>query len=134
VEPLVAALKDSNGDVRQCVVEALGKIGDARAVEPLIAALTDSDGFIRVDAVKALGKIGDVRAVEPLIAALEGGHGRLRRIAAEVLVDWYQRGRLDNHQRRLLQVQRERIVAPHNDSGAGCGSHADSGIGIDFPL
>jgi HEAT repeat protein len=41
VEPLIAALKDENSDVRQAAAKALGKIGDPRAVEPLIAALSD---------------------------------------------------------------------------------------------
>jgi len=34
-------LKDENSDVREKAAEALGKIGDARAVEPLIQALMD---------------------------------------------------------------------------------------------
>ena len=71
IEPLIAALEDSNWQVRQTAVEALGKIGDARAVEPLVAALTDSDGNVRQAAAEVLGKIGDARAIEPLVAALK---------------------------------------------------------------
>ncbi len=50
--------------------DALGKIGDKRAVEPLITALDDEDELVREGAAKALGMLGDKRAVEPLITAL----------------------------------------------------------------
>ena len=39
VEPLLAMLRDSDGDVRLAAVEALGRLGDVRAVEPLLAML-----------------------------------------------------------------------------------------------
>ena len=72
VEPLIAALKDSDKYVRYAkeAADALGKLGDARAVEPLIDALRDSDVDIQTSAAKALGLLGDVRAIEPLRAAL----------------------------------------------------------------
>ena len=95
VEPLIQALKDEyhvdsrempakallggfgiykkvqHYIVRSGAAEALGKIGDARAVEPLIQALKDRDYDVRGKAAEALGKIGDARAVEPLIQALK---------------------------------------------------------------
>jgi HEAT repeat protein len=82
VEPLIEALSDENHcrntlyirSLRAAAAEALGKIGDARAVEPLIGMLGDEDSDVRYDAAEALGKIGDVRAVEPLIKALEEGN------------------------------------------------------------
>lgn len=46
--------------------EALGRIGDPRAVEPLIQALNDAHYRVRRDAARALGNIGSERAVEPL--------------------------------------------------------------------
>ena len=63
VEPLIAALKDGNSDVRKAAAGALGVIGDARAVRPLIAALEGSG--MRQAAVNALvrlnneGRLGD---------------------------------------------------------------------------
>jgi HEAT repeat protein len=96
VEPLIAALKDENSDVRQAAAKALGKIGDPRAVEPLIAALKDYYSGVRYAAADALGRLGwepaqdemagwywmakrdwdkcvalGALAVEPLIAALK---------------------------------------------------------------
>jgi HEAT repeat protein len=41
------------------VAEALGKIGDTRAVEPLIAALKDEDERVRRVAAEALEQIGE---------------------------------------------------------------------------
>ena len=115
VKPLIAALKDSNWEVRRNAVAALGKLGDAavmpliaalgssnrkmrrhaaeapdrlghgRAVESLIAALKDSNGEARRRAAEALGKLGDKRAAMPLIAALEDSDEGVRRCAAEAL-------------------------------------------------
>jgi len=72
VEPLIVALadKDMNRKVRRRAAEALGRIGDDRAVEPLIVALADMNDEDRQWAANALGRIGDDRAVEPLIVAL----------------------------------------------------------------
>jgi HEAT repeat protein len=41
VEPLIAALKDEDVLVRWTAAEALGKIGDERALAPLVSALAD---------------------------------------------------------------------------------------------
>ncbi|ODS34707.1 MAG: heat repeat-containing PBS lyase [Candidatus Scalindua rubra] len=68
VEELINALGDRDLEVREEAAEALGKIGDARAVEPLIKAL--GDWVVGGKAAKALGEIGDARAVKPLIKEL----------------------------------------------------------------
>jgi HEAT repeat protein len=68
---------------REAVAEALGQIGDPRAVEPLIRMLDNLWG--RKAAAKALGKIGDPRAVRPLLKMLNSIWGR--RVAIEALED-----------------------------------------------
>jgi len=85
IEPLLSALKDKDSDVREGVVNALGKIKDPRAVEPLISALKEEYWRVREEAAKALGKIKDPRAVEPLISALKEEYWRVREGAAEAL-------------------------------------------------
>lgn len=72
VEPLIQALNNESWVVREAATEALGKIGDERAVEPLIKVLDDEDEttFVREAAAEALGEIGDERAIEPLAHAL----------------------------------------------------------------
>lgn len=70
VEPLIAALE--NTDLIYHAAEALGKIGDRRAVEPLITVLTGIYEYEHYDSVvRALGEIGDARAVLPLVEAIE---------------------------------------------------------------
>jgi WD40 repeat protein len=54
--------KDRN--VRWKAVQALGEIGDARAVEPLRAALNDEDPAVREAAAEALRQIEDIQGVE----------------------------------------------------------------------
>lgn len=69
VEPLLAALRDPDGNTRYAAAQSLGHFGDARAVDPLIAALKDPDRNARRAAAQSLGKIGDARAIGPLVAA-----------------------------------------------------------------
>jgi HEAT repeat protein len=59
VEPLIAALEDSGSRMRADAAEALGKLGDPRAVEPLRGALAvecDGDACGSMDA--ALEQLG----------------------------------------------------------------------------
>jgi HEAT repeat protein len=74
VEYLLAALRqsdDRDACVRLVAIEALGKIGDGRAVGPLLATL--KDGTLRRTAIEALGKIKDGRAAEALVSLLTNG-------------------------------------------------------------
>ena len=82
-----ALLEDKVSSVRAEAADALGEIGDIRAVEPLIQVLQeDEDYTVRDHAVSALGEIGDARAVEPLIQVLlEDEDYFVRGYAAEAL-------------------------------------------------
>ena len=115
VDPLIAALADSDFDLRVNAIEALGEIGDARAVEPLLQALkvdaicisaavalcrvgdergldpltnalADRNVFVRVNAVEALGQIGRANTIEPLIYALRDTAAEIRDSAVAALV------------------------------------------------
>jgi len=66
--------------------EALGQIGDARAVEPLVEAI-DEDLLGCSAAALALGQIGDARAVEPLVAALRDKNSSVQQAVAKALVE-----------------------------------------------
>ena len=67
---LIACLKYNRVEERWLAIEALGEIGDSRAVEPLIACLKDKYGGVNPNAAQALGEIYNNQAVEPLIACL----------------------------------------------------------------
>jgi HEAT repeat protein len=69
VPALIKALADPDMNVKSAAAEALGKIGDRRAVEPLICALS-TDMWLQFPAAIALGEIGDPRAVAPLVTLL----------------------------------------------------------------
>ncbi len=57
VAPLIAWLKDEHVGVRATAAEALGKMGDTRAVEALIACLKDESEWVREAAAEALGRL-----------------------------------------------------------------------------
>jgi len=100
VKGLIKALTYENiqrqADIRRAAAEALGELGDERAIEPLTAAaLTDlNEGPsdiawdakwpVRRAAAHALASIG-ARAVEPLVEALEAEKWSLRSAAAVAL-------------------------------------------------
>lgn len=75
VEALLEAVRHPNLGVSSWTVlsgaaQALGRIGDRRAVDPLIERLTYPQVTVRCETAEALGAIGDARAVGPLIAML----------------------------------------------------------------
>jgi HEAT repeat protein len=66
--------------------EALGKLGDRRAVKPLIEARGDRrHAQIRQNAAEALGPLADLRALDPLILALDDRDREVRMKAALAL-------------------------------------------------
>lgn len=86
VEPLIAALQDSDAHVREHVVIALGIIKDPRAVEALIAVLRDPVSNVRREAAASLGEMKDPRAADALIVAFKDSDVNVRGKAAEAVV------------------------------------------------
>jgi len=72
-------------ELRWQAAEALGRLGDARALAPLIEALQDKNNSLRGNAAEALGEIGDSRAVPCLIEALGDKDDYPVRCAVEAL-------------------------------------------------
>lgn len=87
--PAIAALEAviDSGPYSLCVgaVEALGEIGDTRALRALLRALEANDSAVCVAAVDALCRVGDPQVVEPLIAALRHHNGHVRAAAIDAL-------------------------------------------------
>ena len=90
VEGLIQVLENENKSkcMHEAAAEALGRIGDPRAVVPLIRVLQDGSWKLRegaAEAVMALGRIGDSEATSYLIGMLKSGDNRARKAAEEVL-------------------------------------------------
>ncbi len=85
VAALVAALKDSDAEVRRAAANSLGQLEDKRAVTALMAALRDSDADVRAQSAWALGQLEDKRAVASLTGALKDENVEVRRKAAWAL-------------------------------------------------
>ena len=105
VEPLSAALKDEEWDVRQAAAEALGEIKDPRAVEPLIAALKDKDSDVRKAAAEALVSLYR--------------NASLSETAKQTILAY---------RSKITSPHTD------DDNWGSCSGHTDSGIGVYFPL
>lgn len=82
IDALTAALKDTDLQVREHALMALGQLKDRRATPALIAALGDASPDIRGSAAAALGELRDPAAVAPLMAALKDAAPEVREQAA----------------------------------------------------
>lgn len=76
-DALARLLQDENAEVRQCAMNALGRLSDPRAVPPLLNILGSSDHTIhdRVAAAEALAAIRSADAVPGLIECLDVQRG-----------------------------------------------------------
>ncbi len=84
VEGLIRILKkELYWFARKKAAEALGNIGNAKAVEPLIMALKDKNGDVQWKATVALGEIGDKKAIDSLNELLKHEENNLIREAAK---------------------------------------------------
>ncbi|MCE7748141.1 MAG: HEAT repeat domain-containing protein [Candidatus Heimdallarchaeota archaeon] len=70
-ETVVSKYEKSEELIRKSILQALGKLGDSRAVKSLISIIKDSNSFGRKEAIESLGAIGDKRAIEPIYSLLE---------------------------------------------------------------
>jgi len=86
VGPLIKALGNrANKRLRAMAAEALGHMGDPRALEPLVKALRDEESDVAERAAEALGRLGDPRAFEPLHQGLRDARYLVRMYAASAL-------------------------------------------------
>ncbi|HEX5440207.1 MAG TPA: HEAT repeat domain-containing protein, partial [Ktedonobacterales bacterium] len=67
VEPLIAALRDDDEDVRIAAISALGNLKYARSEEPLLAALDDPSPDVRKRAIGVLATMDDDRAFDAVV-------------------------------------------------------------------
>jgi hypothetical protein len=77
-EPVLAATWDKQKDVRQSAVQALGQIGDARALDTLVLFMDDDVAAVRQAAARSLGQIGGPAALKALLSAANHSTARVR--------------------------------------------------------
>ena len=85
VAPLIEALQDSQGVVRQIAAMALGDIGDPSAVAPLVDLLDNDQEVVRQAAAVSLGKIGVVGAIAPLLRTIGDDSELVRKAVVNAL-------------------------------------------------
>ena len=81
VTPLIRAMKSDDAVVRKSSADALGRIGDDRAVRPLRAAAADPDNGVRLEVSRALPKFYDEGIIEPLARLLADPDDEIRSAA-----------------------------------------------------
>lgn len=82
---LVNQLHSNSWGKRHSAAEALGKLGNKRAVPDRITALDDSTAIVRSAAAKALGQLADIGAVPALVKSLADEENMVRVDAAWAL-------------------------------------------------
>jgi HEAT repeat protein len=97
---------DQAPHVRWKAAQALGAIGDPRAVDPLIDALRDADADVLEEIPGALASLGDRRAIEPIAALLGDQRSQVSGNAAEALLS------LDPQQAARFMTERGIISPP----------------------
>ena len=85
VEHLISALQDDDSGVRLAVVQALGRLKEARAVPSLVQGMRDPDAEVREAVVAALMQAADPTCVDVLVGALKDLNLGVRRRAAKAL-------------------------------------------------
>jgi two-component system, sensor histidine kinase and response regulator len=81
----IKTLKDHIARGNSELVEALGDLGDARAVDPLLDLLKCSNQALIHEILLSLSRIGDETAIPALIEALNHDHWTVRGTAAKAL-------------------------------------------------
>ncbi|MBN1328791.1 MAG: HEAT repeat domain-containing protein [Candidatus Heimdallarchaeota archaeon] len=78
--------RDTSYIVRRACAEALGQLGDKRAVPSLIETLSlDTNQFVRKEIIITLGKIGDEQAIEIINNAKRSHYKMIEEAAIEAL-------------------------------------------------
>jgi len=107
VEALIAALHDSNADVKETAVWSLGNLGDhsSATADALAAVLSDPNPEMRRRAAWALGQIDVRRAPPQLIAGLSDKDPEMRELTAWALFQIEDPGAIPALQSALAREQ-----------------------------
>jgi hypothetical protein len=97
IEALGRALGEEEPEMAAAAAEALGEIGDSRAVDVLAEASREEDTWVRSTAAYALGRVRHPRATPPLVPLLADRYRVVRASAAGSLsaLGWAPGGEAD---------------------------------------
>ena len=113
VPPLLEILTNENSSsyLKQCAIEALGGIGDSRAVILLITIIENKKGETLL-AIEALGHMKDQRAQDMLIKLLRNQAAIIRKSAAETLktMGWRPGNKLEKIWNHIALQEWEEVV------------------------
>lgn len=86
MDAIIAALDDSEADIRVAAVMSLGRLGDKCAENTLIILLDDEDVSVRTQAIIALGHLGSSQASSLLnqMLATESSEWMIRYISQAI--------------------------------------------------
>ncbi len=85
---LIAALGDEDSGVRNAAAEALGDIGNQKAVGPLIQLLNDEYEYVRIAAAHSLGKLKNMLSITSLLKLFGDDYTGVRFAAADALASF----------------------------------------------
>lgn len=122
LEPLMAALLNTNWIVRMNAARALGRIGDPRALETLIVLLQDRVPAVRDEAGAAITAIGEP-SIPPLLEALKHKEWNIRLRAVEALALLKPRSAVDP---LLMLMNQDPDTAVRQDAARALGEIGDT--------
>ena len=117
------------GAIKLSAIDALGEIGDVRAVEPLLKALESEDRWIRRAVAKALEEMNDKRIVQPLMHHLlekNEPDAEVRRSAARALA----RMRLLESMEYLAEALKDSSLGVRLEAGYALGRIGEPAIDV----
>lgn len=119
VDYLIHTLKNTmNKEARLGIIEALGIIGDPRAVNPLVLQLKDTNNEIRWETALALGEIGATSAIPSLRNTLDDPDKYVRYGAALALrqLSWMPENDIDKAALSIGLQEWEKLEGMGSDS------------------
>jgi HEAT repeat protein len=124
---LIRRLKDSNELVRVEVAEALGAIGDRRAVGALWRALHDRSPLVRSYVVPAIGELGTRKDVARIERALQDERSAIAKVGYYAALHHLGRHHVVSELIKLLQSRNYRVRCAAANTLGGLASHSHAG-------
>lgn len=118
VKALIATLKKSDMWVAFPAIDALGRIGDKKAVDALVSVLSQKD--LKKPAIRALGQITEVSSLALIVPFLKDKSKTVREEAVKAIEQFFQKGMLEEiiveRIKNTFGNEAVQILLPHTQS------------------